>query len=66
MLQSQAVGNGCDFSDWSNNLFIHNAMAVLTDADTLGILARTITMENFRPLAQECIATGMVRYELII
>lgn len=27
--------------------------------DTLGILARTIRVENFRPLAQECIATGM-------
>lgn len=29
-------------------------------ADTLGILARTIGEEHFRPLAQECILLGMV------
>jgi len=31
------------------------------NVDTLGTLARTVGEETFRPLAQDCVASGRVR-----
>ena len=37
--------------------FIHSTITFVLD--TLGVLARTVGEENFRPLAQECVQLGV-------